>query len=385
MALHFSSEEFADRRARLDTQMDARGLDGLLLFAQESMYWLTGYDTFGYCFFQCLVVPRHGEPVLLTRSADYRQARHTSNIGDIRIWTDKGGAEPATQLAALLDDMGLAGKRLGMETMTQGLTYANGRAVTAACNTTGVLVDVGTMVDMLRAVKSAEEIVHVRRAAELGDAAWHAALGEIQPGADEGAVLAEMHNAIFRGGGDYAGNEFIIGSGPDALLCRYKSGRRTLGNPDQITLEWAGTYRHYHVAHMRTVCVGEATPRHVALHKAAHEALLACEAEFKPGRTFHDVFSAHARVMHDHDLDDHRLNACGYSLGASYTPCWMDPPMFYEGNEAEIVPGMVLFAHMIIMDSTSETAMCLGRTSLITETMPDVLSTASLDLVVKEK
>ena len=57
----------------------------MLLFAQESMYWLTGYDTFGFCFFQCLVVKADGSMVLLTRSADLRQARHTSIIENIVV------------------------------------------------------------------------------------------------------------------------------------------------------------------------------------------------------------------------------------------------------------------------------------------------------------
>ena len=45
-------------------------------------------------------------------------------------------------------------------------------------------------------------------------------------GAFEGDILAAMQGAVFKGGGDYAGNEFIIGSGPGALPCRYYSGRR---------------------------------------------------------------------------------------------------------------------------------------------------------------
>src|SRR5690606_33423689 len=56
MALHFDRAEFDARRDRLVIEMSERKLDALLLFAQESMYWLTGYDTFGFCFFQCLVV-----------------------------------------------------------------------------------------------------------------------------------------------------------------------------------------------------------------------------------------------------------------------------------------------------------------------------------------
>src|SRR5688572_16511914 len=78
MALHFEPEEFAARRDRLMIVMAEQKLDAVLLFAQESMYWLTGYDTFGFCFFQCLVVKADGSNVLMTRSADLRQARQTS-------------------------------------------------------------------------------------------------------------------------------------------------------------------------------------------------------------------------------------------------------------------------------------------------------------------
>jgi Xaa-Pro dipeptidase len=52
MALHFTREEFADRRRRACEEMATAGLDGLLIFRQESRYWLTGYDTSGYSMFQ---------------------------------------------------------------------------------------------------------------------------------------------------------------------------------------------------------------------------------------------------------------------------------------------------------------------------------------------
>ncbi len=383
MALHFDEAEFADRRRRLDAELEAAGLDGLLIFAQESMYWLTGYDTFGFCFFQCLYVDTAGTTVLLTRSADLRQARHTSNIPDVRVWTDRADATPAMQLRAMVDGLGGRGKRLGIEYDTHGLTAANGRAVDATFQGFATLVDASPIVPRLRAVKSAAEIAYVRRAAELGDAAFAAGLDIIAAGADEGEILAAMQGAVFSGGGDYPGNEFIIGSGRDALLCRHKSGRRKLDPTDQITLEWAGVYRHYHAALMRTVCVGEATTRHVELHEAAVEALVAVEATMQPGRTAGEIFDAHARVMDAHGLADARLAACGYSLGARFTPSWMDPPMFYAGNPWVVEPGMVLFAHMIIMDSEMGAAMCLGRTSLVTETGPEVLSVAPLDLDVK--
>jgi Xaa-Pro dipeptidase len=383
MALHFSPAEFARRRASLLAAMQQERLDALFLFQQESMFWLTGYDTFGFCFFQCLVVKADGSMALLTRSADLRQAQHTSNLSSIHVWKDGKDANPAHDLLALARDLRLAGKRIGVEFESYGLVAANGRKLEAAFAGFSEFVDASTIVTRLRAVKSSEEIAYVRTAATLSDAADRAALDLIRDGADEGDILAAQHNAIFSGGGDYPANEFIIGSGRDALLCRYKAGRRKLSAKDQITLEFAGVYRHYHAAIMRTVVIGEPRPLHLTYHAAAKAALLACEAELKLGRSAGDVFAAHARIFDEHGLSSHRLNACGYSLGAKFTPSWMDWPMFYEDNDWPLVPGMVMFAHMILMDSESETAMCLGRTYLVGETGAEAINLPDLDLAIR--
>jgi Xaa-Pro dipeptidase len=383
MTLHFTREELADRRARALEAMAARGLDGLLMFKQESMYWLTGYDTFGYCFFQCLVLRADGDLVLLTRAPDLRQAEHTSIIEDIRIWVDREGSNPAEELRDLLTEKGSAGRRLGVEYDTHGLTAANGKRLDAALDGFAETVDASDLIARLRLVKSAAELAYVRRAAELADAALDAAIAESRAGADEGAILAAMHAPIFRGGGDYPGNPFIIGSGRDALLCRYKSGRRRLGASDQLTLEFAGVYRQYHACLMRTLLVGAPTAHQRALHAACREALLACEARLTPGTPMGGVFDAHAEVFDRHGLGAHRLNACGYSLGTTYAPSWMDWPMFFHGNPVEVGPGMVFFLHMILADSETGLAMTLGRTSLITERGAEPLSHAPLDLVAK--
>ena len=360
--------------------MAERRLDGLLLFAQESLFWLTGYDTFGFCFYQCLYVGADGRLALLTRSADLRQARHTSIIDDIRVWRDGADADPAKDTRVMLDSLGVRHARLGVEFGSYGLPYAQGLRLAAALEGAATLSDVTDLVPGLRVTKSAAELACVRPAAALSDAAGLAA---VAAGADEGEVLAAQHAAIFAGGGDYPGNEFIIGSGRDALLCRYKSGRRRLDPDDQITLEFAGAFRHYHAAIMRTVVVGTPRPLHRRYHAAAREALAACEAELRPGRTAGDVYAAHARVLDAHGLAAHRLSACGYALGAKFTPSWMDPPMFYAGNPHVIAVDQVFFIHMILMDSDSETAMCLGRTSLVTPAGPESLNAADLDLQIK--
>ena len=342
------------------------------------MFYLTGYDTIGYVFFQCFYLGADGAMFLLTRGADLRQARHTSVIEEIHVWVDEEGADPAGELRRLLDAHGCREKRLGVEWDAFGLTAHNGMRLQAALDGFATLEDASYLVSRLRLVKSPAELAYVRRAGELADAALAEAERLVAPGAFEGDILAAMQSAVFRGDGDYPGNEFIIGSGEGALLCRYYTGRRTLGANDQMTLEFAGVYRHYHAALMRTVLIGEADPRQRSMHAAVVDALAACEEALSPGRPVREAFDAHARVLDQSGYGKHRLGVCGYSLGATFAPTWMDWPLIYHGNPVEAAPGMVVF-----FESESGLAMTLGRTSIVTEGGCESISKASLELVIR--
>ena len=382
MTLHFTEQEFKIREKKVIQSMKAKNIDALLLFRQESMYWLTGYDTFGYVFFQCLVLTSEGNKILLTRSADLRQAQNTSNIKDIRIWVDKDNNNPAEELKSILIELNLENKNLGIEYESYGLTGKNAMLLNHSLNGFAKLHDESFLITRHRLVKSEHELKYVKKAAELADKALEKAWNLSHPGANESDILSEMQGAIFSGGGDYPGNEFIIGSGPDALLCRYFSGRRKLDPIDQLTLEFAGVYRHYHSALMRTIPIGKAKREHLELYEICLEALNACESKLKVGSTAGDVFEQHRFVIDKTKYKSARLNACGYSLGATFAPNWMDWPMLYENNPILIDKNQVFFMHMILMHSESQTAMNLGETYIITETGCERLGKLKLDLVI---
>ena len=379
--LHFDRSEYAARRAATLDKMQTRGFAALLIFRQESMYWLTGYDTFGYVHFQAMVLTEDGDVVLLTRSADLLQARFTSTIDDVRVWRDAADAKPEADLRAILSELGLSGKKIGVEWDAYGLTAAKGRRVADALEDIVRLEDASMLVTELRAVKSPAEIVCLRRAAQLSDAALEAAVSMTRAGAFEGDILADLQGAIYRGGGDDPANEQIIGSGPGALMCRYFTGRRVLDQDDLLTLEFSAAWRHYHAAMMRTIVVGQLDPRIEDMHQACREALLESENALRPGEPIGAVFDAHARVMNAHGYGDKKLNACGYSMGATFAPSWMDWPMFFEGQNYIARPGNAFFMHMILFDPDEGLAMSVARSSLVTETGVEPLSEASLDLI----
>jgi Xaa-Pro dipeptidase len=376
MALHFERAEYLSRIERARAKLRERNLAALLIFAQESHYYLSGFDTSGFVFFQCAVLTADETPItLLTRLPDREQARRTSIIEDIRIWYDVEGADPTAEFKAILAEKGLAGARIGVELNTFGLTGLNHERVRRRLDGWCILEDASNLVREIRMTKSPAEIAYVRRAAALADDALIAMLAAIRPGAFEGSISAAGLSAILQGGGDMPPSGPVLGSGDRALLVRSSTGARRLDAVDQITMEFAGTYRRYCACLMRTAAVGKADPRQRRMFEATRDALAAMTEAARPGRPLGEIDDAHRRVFDAAGFGSTRLAACGYSLGATFRPTWMDvPPMIYSGNPMLAQPGMVLFLHAILVDAPRNLAMSLGHTILITENGSEALS-----------
>lgn len=383
--LHFPRSEYDERMARTRQLLRDRALDAIVIFAQESHYYLTGFDTSGYVFFQCAVITADGsDPILLTRRPDLEQARRTSTYSDIRLWYDAPGAEPSRELHAILEEKGLKGGRVGIEMRTFGLTADNFELVRRRLDGWCELVDASDLVRQLRLVKSAAELVYVRQAAELADRSLEAMIDAAGPGVFEGKVAAAGAVPILEGGGDPAPSGPVLGSGDRALFVRSATGYRTMEPVDQLTIEHAGSYRRYCACLMRTIAIGQGGPEQQRMFDVTLEALTAMTAAARTGNVIGQIDDAHRSVYDAHGYSHARMSACGYSLGATYRPSWMDvPPMIYSGNQLPIVSGMVLFLHAILIDAEANLAMSLGHTVVTTEGAPEVLSRIKPEFIVR--
>jgi Xaa-Pro dipeptidase len=91
-----------------------------------------------------------------------------------------------------------------------------------------------------------------------------------------------------------------------------------------------------------------------------------------------------ARILTKAGYTAHFLNACGYAMGATYPPTWMDWPMVYAGEPQVLAPNMVFFLHMILLNGDTGLGMSLGETAIITETGCEPISRTPRDLLVAE-
>lgn len=384
ISLPFAEAEHRDRIARARRRLAERGLDALLCFAQESHYYLTGYDGGGYVFFQCLVVTTDDAPLtLLCRRPDVSQARDTSLIDDVRVWLNAEGANPADDLKSILAEKGLRGARVGIELETYGLTGKSHALVQTALAGFCTLVDASDVVSGLRLIKSTDELAYVRKAAELADDAFDAALSAARPGALDAEVASAIVTTILKGGGDMAPAGPLANSGKRAIYGRGVGGPRRLAEQDLLIVEYAGTYRRYNCCIERSIAIGKPDPAHVRLHDLVRATLEEMLDAFRPGRPLGAVDDIHRARLDAAGHAEHRFAACGYSLGATYRPSWMDvPPMIYSGNPLELEPGMVFFPHVMVGDPASRVAIGLGNTVVVTDGAPEILSRHPLDLPV---
>ena len=365
--LHFPRGEYDRRLSAVVSALDQQGLHGVVLFRQESMYYLSGYDTSGYTMFQAMYLGVDGRMALLTRSADRIQSRVTSIIPDIRIWTDREEASPADELRELLRDYGCENQTIGIEYHAYGLTGQRALAVNSALQDFCTLVDASDTVRLVRLVKSNLELDYVRQAGTLCDEMLEVSIEYTQPGNTVKSVYGAMMQVLMTGGGDPSASRWPMGAGESAVFCRYHTGDEIIQDNDQVIFEPAAAYRHYHACMMYNIVTGGLDPRHQAMHESCVDALESCQVLLRAGNTVGELYAAHANAFQRGGYTDAALAACGYSVGISYPPTWMDWPMIWAENPHVLEPGMVFFMHMILLDDSTGLSMCLGETAIVTE------------------
>ena len=382
--VHFSLDEFADRQARVRAELAGRGLDGLLVSQIEDQYWLCGLDTDGYVIFHAMFIGLEGQLTHVTRTADLASIDYSSICKDVRVWEDAAGNPKSRAIKDMLASHGMQGKRIGIQLDSFGLLPELHAELRASLDGWCELVDASDVIRLLRLVKSPRELEYHRRAGEVLDQACQAAIEATQAGAEESAVMSRVYQLIWEAGADIPANRLPMGHGEKAMNVRYGTGRGRIEENDQVTFELGCAWRHYHVADMFTVLTGpHVDPRHLRMHAACVEALAQVQENLRPGRTFGEIYEVHRAALARHGYEKAALKACGYTMGATFPPTWMEMPMIYRDNPQVIAKDMVLFTHMVLSDFDTGLTMSLGETSIVTEGAPEVITHVPREPIVR--
>lgn len=368
----FTEQEFADRQARVRHELERRGLRGLIVSRIEDQHWLCGFDSQGWTIFHSMFIGVDGELTHLTRSADLANIEYSSTCRDVRLFSDAYGLSRSEGIKDVLRSHGLQGTRIGLENDSFGMLPDLYAELHDTLNGWCKLIDASDLIRKLRLIKSPQEIEYMRRAGEILTAASLEAIAATVPGAYEGDLIGQFQHTVSSMDGDMCGDpNFPLGAGPRSLLVRHVSNRGHVSTNDQVTFEPGAAFRHYHVANMFTVLTGpDVNSRHIRMHDACAAALEEVQSVLRPGNTFGDVFEAHRRVFDVHGFGHAILQACGYPMGAMYSPTWMEKPVIARDEPQVIEENMTIFTHMILTDRDAGLAMTLGETVAVTQNAP---------------
>ena len=159
---YFTLEEYQGRLDALRARMEAKGVDCMMVHTPENLYYLTGYQTPGYYWYQTLIVTMDREPVFITRLLENSNVEHLSWVEDSRPYGDSDDWVARTK--DTLEDLGMGSKRIGVEMSSWFITIQDYDRLK------GMLpdakwVDCSMMVEEGRMIKSPKEIEYITQAA----------------------------------------------------------------------------------------------------------------------------------------------------------------------------------------------------------------------------
>ncbi|MFO8100635.1 MAG: aminopeptidase P family protein [Dehalococcoidia bacterium] len=167
------------------------------------------------------------------------------------------------------------------------------------------------LVESLRAVKDAEEIKLIEKAAALADAAEEYAAASLEPGMTERQLAWELEKFLRERESEGLPFDIIVASGPNAALPHAQPSKRVINSGEPVVVDLGARLDGYTSDMTRTICLGqpEETFRHIyIIVQRAQEAAL---KEVRPGMTGGDIDGLAREVIEQAGYGD----AFGHSLG----------------------------------------------------------------------
>jgi Xaa-Pro aminopeptidase len=160
------------------------------------------------------------------------------------------------------------------------------------------LWDATLLVHEQRQTKSAYEMELLRRSAEISSEAHRAGMRAARPGVYEYGVTAAIEQVYRDRGAMGWGYPSIVGSGPNATILHYMSGRRRMDAGDLLLVDAAANYQYYTVDITRTYPVsGKFSEPQKDIYRIVLAAQDAARKVAAPGATLYDVHQKTVEVI----------------------------------------------------------------------------------------
>lgn len=378
----FSAEEFAARQRRVRHEMANQEIDLLLVIHPTNIQYLIGTRTKSYQEFQVLLFPLEEGPLtVLCRLAEVAEYTDLSLADEVRGWGGREPEDPVDAFHRLLEDQGCLSQRIGLEVpefYLHALAYERIKAILAEA----LVKDASRLIHDLKLVKSPAELVYIREASDIADAAMRSAVDAVSEGVTEMEVAGEVYRTLLSRGSDIPASPMNFVTGERTCYGHGAPSPKKIERGDFMHIEYGAAVNRYAVTIGRHLCLGEPTRRMRELDALVREACDACIAQIRAGVAAVQPHLAAKRVIADAGLDRYRLHTTGYGIAPGYPPSWGEYIHLFADSTYTLQANMMLSVEPPVMIHEEKLGARLIDDVLVTETGAEIMSSYTRDLIV---
>ncbi len=362
----FPYEEYEGRGSKARELMGKYGIDALLLFAPEDIFYYTGFKKENLAvekrWRRGVVFPKKGEIVMLMGNEVFFNATITSWVKDIRGWggpPELGRPQNFVEgYVGLIKEMDLQNKVLGVELWEKtpavdvDLTWHEFDAIRRALPE-AKFVDAGSMIWEQRMIKTPFEIGVIKELAKIATKGFRVGLETIREGVTEQEIVIKMYQTMLAEGlWDVPMFSRVPMKGPGHYHAGILAPQATvLKKGDMLMFDGGPRHKGYWCDIQRNACIGEPPAIQRKLYDAALEGLDAALSVIKPGVRVAEIHRAAAERLGkiDPKFSVIRNVFAGHGLGLhTHEPPYLDP----TGDQADIIlkEGMYLAVEISAQD-----------------------------------
>ena len=353
---------YEDRISRAQALLPAQDASALLIGVGADLQWLTGYAAHLLERLTMLVIPATGRSTLVVPRLELAGARDCTAAGagllDLVTWEET--EDPFELVARLLDEsdsrpeiqIGALGGAWGN---LDGLLVSDRLWATFLLRLQAVNPDAAfglasSVLSDLRAVKDAEEVELLRRAAHAADRAVTKVAHGRLIGRTEADIAKDVREALVSEGHDEA-SFWIVASGPNSASPHHEPGQRVVQAGEPLLLDIGGRIEGYASDITRTFWVtgdadGRPTDEFQHLYDVLYEAQRTSTEAAKVGVPAEEVDAAGRNVIEAAGFGENFIHRTGHGMGIEghedpYIVAGNSRPL-EAGNAFSIEPGIYL-------------------------------------------
>ncbi|MFF2527539.1 M24 family metallopeptidase [Brevibacillus sp. NPDC058079] len=276
------------------------GAEAFITEKTENRFYLSGFTgSTGW------VIVTETEAFLVTDFRYVEQAQEQAP--DFTVVNNERKAVEA--MAKLLQEKGI--KRLAFESSVSFSTYQEWNK-----GFDGVeLVSTSGLLEKIRMFKDESEMVIIREAVRIAEAAFTHIQGYIKPGVRESDVALELEFFMRKQGATGSAFDMIVASGVRGALPHGRASEKVIQAGEMVTLDFGAAYQGYNSDITRTLSVGEPDPKMREIYEIVLRAQLAGLEALKPGVSAKDADAATRDIITAAGYGDAYGHSAGHGLG----------------------------------------------------------------------